>query len=731
MPAMTSTKKSIRRKPDRNWLKAARQFGGVKYLRGYDSEPMKLTAAAGEGGDGLPTVTGQMYSGGLLNVGMNYPVVLDLSTTTLLSQAIPMHREHDRDRIVGHTESIDLAASHITFTGVLSGVGPDAVEVKGTAANGFPWRPSLGAGYSQLEFVGAGESVEVNGRTFTGPLNVARGATIREMGIVTIAGDDESYAAIAAGFQESSAMSFEEWLASLGFDVATLSDEQKAGLQSTFDAANKPVEAAGEGGDGEEVKKVEAKNRTRNVINAGAPAGSSNTALFAGVRAEMRREAIRMNSIRAAFGGRFPEEEAKALADESYTKDKAELFVLRAGRPSTTAISADKDEDPNLYACAMARTQGVQEKTLAAMFGEKAVSETNSSRFRGFGPQAMMDVIMLRAGYSWSGSRKTDDYLHRHREAEIKLKAAGFSSASLSSALQSTVRAIVLETWEAQKPKWPTFCGVRNHSDFKIHKHIRINAAGSVRVVGADGQLSSMSLETTEATLQLKTLGTRLTLTRQDKIDDDLGILAQVPKVLTRAFAVRVDEEAFKMLLSLISGGTFFTTAKGNALAAGAGSAFAYSSLQSAEQLFEDLVDSNGKVFLNEPDRLLGGSALKAPFNEMFKSEKIVTGSTGKNLESNIFHGRFQPFTSSFINNTKIRDQDKKALTGQSSTAWLLLCDPAVMATVYIAFLNGQQTPIVSDAVVSDDILGETMQMYHDVGVGAGDDVAGVYSPGA
>ncbi len=137
MPATTSTKKKLNRK----WLEAARKFGGVKYLRGYDCEPMKLTAAAGQGEGALPTVSGQMYSGGLLHVGMGLPVVLDLSLTTLVSQAIPMHREHDRNRIVGHTDVIDLAASNITFTGVLSGVGPDAQEVKGTSKNGFPWRP--------------------------------------------------------------------------------------------------------------------------------------------------------------------------------------------------------------------------------------------------------------------------------------------------------------------------------------------------------------------------------------------------------------------------------------------------------------------------------------------------------------------------------------------------------------------------------------------------------------
>jgi hypothetical protein len=721
MSATTSPK----RKPDRNWLQAAHDAGGAKYLRGYDEEPMDLQAA-GENDQKLPIVTGTMYSGGLLNVGMSWPVVLDLADTSLVSQQVPMHREHERNRIVGHTTQIDLAAKNIKFKGVISGVGPDAEEVKGTAKNGFPWRPSLGSGYRRLEYVDRGQKVTVNGRSFSGPIYIARGATIREMGIVTIAGDDNSSAAIAATHQEREMNPFEKWLEAKGIELATLSDSLKKVLEASYKAEQKAAEEA------ESARVLQLQAAHRESGNAGNPSPFNQGELLKSMREEFRRENLRVLQIQAAFCGQHPEEEAKAIADENYTAEKAELFVLRAGRPKAPPIGSESgEEDPRIYACAMARNQGVGEKTLAAMFGDKAANETNSSKYRGFGPQAMMDLVMLRAGFSWSGSRKTDDYLHRHREAELKLKASGFSTVALSSALQSTVRAIVLETWNAQQPKWPSFCGVRSHMDFKIHKHIRINAAGSVRVVGADGQLASMSLETTEATLQLKTLGTRLTLTRQDKIDDDLGILTQVPKVLTRAFAVRVDEEAFKLLLSLIAGGTFFTTAKGNALAAGAGSAFSSASLTLAAQAFADLVDPNGKTLLAEPDRLLGGSLLKQAFEEMYLSEKIVTGSTGDNPDANIHRNAYKPFTSPFINNTKIRDQDKKALTGQSSTAWLLLCNPEVMSVVNIAFLNGQQTPIITDAVQSDDILGETMQMYHDVGVGEGDDLAGVYSPGA
>lgn len=706
-------------KPDRHWLQAAHDAGGSKYLRGIDEAPMDLEAA-GENEQKLPLMSGTMYSGGLLNVGMAWPVVLDLADTSVVAQQVPVHREHDRNRIVGHTTQIDLAAKHIKFKGVLSGVGIDAEEVKGTARNGFPWRPSLGSGYRRLEYVDRGQKVTVNGRSFSGPLYVARGATIREMGIVTIAGDDNSNAAIAASHQEREMGPFEKWLEAKGFDPATITDGARKFLEAQYKVEQDAAEKASAGG----------------TINAGhrdSGAGSLDTVeLMKSMRREFRGEQLRISQIQAAFGGRFPEEEARAIADENYTAEKAELHVLRAGRPQSPAFSSDSgEEDANVYACAMARANGVREATLEAMFGEQTVDKASGSKWNGFGPQAMMDVVMLKAGFSWSGSRKSIDYLSRHREAELKLKAAGFSQTTLATALTLTARAIAKSTWAALTPKWPAFCGVKSHNDFKAVTHVQINAAGSVQVVGPTGQLPSMSLSHATTSLQLKTFGTRLTTTRQDKINDDIGAFGEIPKVLTRAMSVRVDEEAAKVLLALIAGGSFFTTAKGNALASGGSSAFAHSSLGSAVQLFDDRVDSEGKPYALEADRLFGGTALAEPFLSMYTSDKIVTGSTGKNLDNNIYRGRYQGFTSTFLSNTRLRDQDKKAYSSQSSTAWLLLCNPELAAVCYIAFLNGNQEPTITDAVVADDILGETSQMYHDVGVGNGDDFAGVYSPGA
>ena len=50
-----------------------------------------------------------------------------------------------------------------------------------SAKNGFPGQASIGTSVEQFEFVKENQSVLVNGREFTGPVNVVRRATLGEI----------------------------------------------------------------------------------------------------------------------------------------------------------------------------------------------------------------------------------------------------------------------------------------------------------------------------------------------------------------------------------------------------------------------------------------------------------------------------------------------------------------------------------------------------------------------
>jgi hypothetical protein len=161
---------------------------------------LEIQALAG-GAGGAPQVSGLAYTGVPMKLdGFAYPVVVDLESLRVSRQNVPILRNHDDDRIVGHSTAVEASPQRLKFRGVLSGLPAHADEVKQTAAGGFPWQVSIGAAMPRKpEFVPEGESANVNGRRWQGPLLVVRGASLRELSILAMGADDNTQASVAVG----------------------------------------------------------------------------------------------------------------------------------------------------------------------------------------------------------------------------------------------------------------------------------------------------------------------------------------------------------------------------------------------------------------------------------------------------------------------------------------------------------------------------------------------------
>ena len=83
-------------------------------------------------------------------------------------------------------------------TGLVSRDTAAAREVVVSSKNGFPWQASIGAAVEEFEFVKENQKVIVNGRTFDGPVNVVRKATLGEISFVDLGADGNTSAHVAA-----------------------------------------------------------------------------------------------------------------------------------------------------------------------------------------------------------------------------------------------------------------------------------------------------------------------------------------------------------------------------------------------------------------------------------------------------------------------------------------------------------------------------------------------------
>ncbi len=703
------------------------------------------------------------YTGGFLHLpNFDYPVVANLAGMTGTEKSRPVLKDHKREQLVGHTDAIANDGKQLTASGIVSGGGPAAREVLHAADHNFPWQASIGAKVLQKEYVPPGQSRQINGQTFVGPFIHASRTRLGEISFVVLGADDNTSARIAAEAAEGTVMTFEQWLKAKGFDPDTITDGARTWLKAQFDAEIQAAAAAGKGADtiaagaGDDTV---AGGGGSDTINAGSgdddtvdPVKAQRTAL-----AQDRKRVASFAKIEAKYTGQVPANDLHQITaqaiENGWGEDKYELALVRKSRrPADDTGAGVRGGRPGtrkkltaaVITAALSLTAGISEKVVAdqiqASDREQVMNDAQSSGMRGYSLHALMDQVIHAAGSHFSGSRKSNDYIRAALQAERTLidagmiEADGFSSLSLSNILSNVANKGLIAAYTAVEVCWPNICGVRNHSDFKVHTRYRLDSTGAFKKVGPDGELKNIGLTDASYTNQLATYGAIVALTRQMMMNDDLGAFMEIPNLLGRMAALRIEEAVFALLLSNPS--SFFAAGNKN-LKTGAGSALSIAALTASEQAFTDFVDTNGKPILVSPDRILVGSALRTVANQLNQQTTVIAtalGSTSaKTVEpnNNPHVGKYKPFYSPYLNNTAIVDQDGKAITGQSSTLWYMLADPAVRAAIAVAFLNGQKTPTIESSQTEFDTLGMQWRAFHDFGVGMEETTAAVNNAGA
>lgn len=162
-----------------------------RFLARADEAP----TIAGTGDAEKRKFEGVAYSGDVIEGHWHWGrVVFDLLTLKA-PQRLPILLGHDREKIVGFSEELTIG-SFVKVRGVLSSATKEGRHVAATSDEGFPWQMSVHIEPARVEEVGAGEEVTVNGRDFTGPINVFRNSAIREISF-TPTGWDSNTTAIA------------------------------------------------------------------------------------------------------------------------------------------------------------------------------------------------------------------------------------------------------------------------------------------------------------------------------------------------------------------------------------------------------------------------------------------------------------------------------------------------------------------------------------------------------
>lgn len=709
-----------------------------------------------------------MLKGSRKDLDYSKPIIVDLDGMSGIDRNRPALRDHNQSKPVGHTEEILAAGGVLTARGVISNpYSTDAMEIVSSSKNGFPWQCSIGANIVAHEFVPAGKSADVNGRTFPGPFTIARKTVLGEISFVALGADDSTSAVVASRQLDAKGtptMKFKAWAKAKGFTDSELEGEMCKGLRAAWKASadydaedDQDGEGDGKGGDGKGARDLDTQAGAKPDVQASQ-----------GV-ADIRAEGLRLAAVNAAvdvhaakvesgsdLGKKLADLRAEAIRD-GWTGDRtatqAELLALRSARAPVQHQDGTPFHihtggngpvvDNDVIAASAALACGVPEKIALTRRDGTKLSEQQgnvavSGRMRVMGVQRIMAIVAGCHGLHIPAGPMDEDtvkaILHAERRMEILgASSGGFSTVSLLGITENIMNKAMLQAYGDVPSVIEQIAYQTDTNDFKAFKRYRLTASGKMERVSDAGELKSKGLQDETYANQVDTWGMVISITRKHIINDDMSALTDTPKLIGREAAMTREEQVFTTFLAARKAGVFFTAALGNYIS-GATTALSYEAVSAAVKAFLEQKDANDRPINLIPDRLMVPPALKEAADRIYGGQGglIVTALGATNAKAldaskNTHAGLYKPVVSPFL-----AAMGGKGLDGSSDTAWTLLCNPASgAAVVQIGYLRGQRVPVIERGEAPFTTLGIQLRGFYDFGVAMHDYRAGVDSKGA
>lgn len=278
---------------------------------------------------------------------------------------------------------------------------------------------------------------------------------------------------------------------------------------------------------------------------------------------------------------------------------------------------------------------------------------------------------------------------------------AAFQSLDIPNVLSGVMQKFVLAGFGAMGEAWREISRPVPVKDFKAVKGVRLVMGGLLKPLAKGGNLQHVDLSDEGRDLQAATKGSIITITREDLINDDLGVLASIPERFGQMAGRTINKDVFAALSTTGSDYGAHTTGALN-----------LDNLAAAYGLAMGIKDASGDPLGPLPDRILCSAENFVTAKSIYQSETI-TGGSSKTGQTNVLRGVLQPVTSPYLNGTAY---------------WLF---NSAFPLVDVAFLGGVQTPTVETANVDFSQLGISVRCYYDYGVTPGDTAAALYSTGA
>ncbi|MBU1040061.1 MAG: hypothetical protein KKF77_03045, partial [Proteobacteria bacterium] len=586
----------------------------------------------------------------------------------------PCLHGHYSGSIVGTIDKSSQDASGFFVAGEFSRVptskGPEVLE---HAREGFPWQASIGVQGVKVLHVDKGATHKVNGQTIEGPCDVWLESTVFEVSFVPFGADDDTAAiAMSAGGKtlspEDNTMHPKD-----APDSQNLSGQPGAGTPPpAAPPATAPDTAALDAAkaEGAKLAAAEASQNAAALLTHGKTLGLS------------------MDEIQPVM--------ALGLSKAAATEKLLELAAGKNPPVGTGVLVMGADEADKFR---LAAGHGLRMR-----LGQKVDKPApGHERFRGLSLVELGRECLRRQGVNPDGMTAS-----QVARKVIVLSAGPMGTSDFQSIAMDAINKNLLAAYAEAPSTYRTFASIISASDYKEIHGISLSEAPDLDLVLPGGEYKNGALKDKRESYRLAKFGKVLHITEEAIVNDDTGAFTRMPQLLGAAAGRKVNQLVYSLITSnpvmTETGKTLFHADHKN-LASGAANLGGITSdiLSYMRQMQRKQKGLNGAVLGAAPAFLLLPTKYETSADIILRSAALPEATMSAGV-TNPWAGKLQPVVDACLDAADV-------------DAWYTATAPNQIPTIEVAFLDGNQAPILTeDEEFRRDVI--ALKVKQVVGVG-------------
>jgi ATP-dependent Clp endopeptidase proteolytic subunit ClpP len=420
---------------------------------------------------------------------------------------------------------------------------------------------------------------------------------------------------------------------------------------------------------------------------------------------------------------------ARAIAQDKERRERiAESFARFSGHEGVPALMATLQADPSVTPEAaglkLLAHLGANERPVAGHYFVTVEDERDKRA------EAVAASLMVRAGVAGKREREIAAQSGMAGRTLLSLAEASLARAGVSTAhmdkmavvaaaftqgtadfpilLETAMHKTLQSAYANASDTWSRFCKVGSVSDFRANGRYRVGGLSNLDAVNEFGEFKNKAIPDGEkGSITASTKGNIINLTRQAIVNDDLGAFIGLSASLGRA-ARRTIEASVYALLAENSGlgptqsdtNPLFHSGRKNV---GTGAALTVASIDADRALMASQTGVGGYDYLDIRPAILLVPTLYAGTARVINDAQYDPDTANKLQRPNAVRGLFRDIV------------DSPRLTG---TRYYMFADPTEAPVIEVAFLDGQQEPVI-EMERGFDVDGTRYKVRLDYGVAA------------